>query len=270
MNDKVVGSRMGIAVVTGASSGIGRVYADRLAKRGYDLVLVARRGELLESVSATFRAAYGVSVEAIVADLAIASDLDRVAERLLTLENVTMLVNNAGTSTMGHSDATSAAQMEAMIALNITALSRLSLAILPVFKKRNSGTLINMGSILGFHSLPITAVYSATKGYVLNFTRGLQDELAGTGVVVQLVAPARTATDLWDYAGVPLNSLDESTLMTVENCVDAALAGLDQGEKITVPPMEDASLLTDYDVARMKLLGAVQTGKPASRYGIAI
>jgi short-subunit dehydrogenase len=125
---------------------------------------------------------------------------------------------------------------------------------------------INIGSVLGFFSLPISSIYSATKGYVLNFTLGLQDEFADTNVAIQLVLPAATATDLWEISGVPLTALNPDHVMSIENCVDAALAGLDLGEKVTMPSVEDKSLLATYNAARIALFSASQSGKPASRY----
>ena len=240
----------GTAVVTGASAGIGKVYADRLA---------AVAGEL--------RAKHGVAVEPVVADLANTADLDRVAAKLASDAQVTLLVNNAGTSALGPVVQAKSADLDAMTDINVTALARLTLAVLPRFKERDHGTIINIGSVLGFEALPISSIYSATKGYVLNFTRGLQTELAGTKVVVQLVLPSATATDIWEISGVPLSALDPNIIMSVEDCVDAALAGLDLGEAVTLPSVEDAAaLLAAYDAARIALLGASHTGKPASRY----
>ena len=258
---------LGTAVVTGASAGIGKVYADRLAKRGYDLILIARRGDKLETVAKAIRETHGVTVETRVADLGNSADLERIATLVESDTRVTILVNNAGTSKMAPVADTGLTATTAMTELNVTALVSLSLAALAAFKARDHGTIINIGSILGFHSLPISSVYSATKGYVLNFTRGLQDEVQGTGVKVQLVLPASTATDLWEIAGIPIANLDPASVMTVDDCVDAAMAGLDLGEPVTLPSVENAgALLATYDAARMALLGASQTGKPASRY----
>ena len=118
--------------------------------------------------------------------------------------------------------------------------------------------------------MPVSTIYSGTKGYVLNFTRGLQTEVAGTGITVQLVLPAATATDLWELSGVPLSALDPASVMKADDLVDAALAGFDLGETITLPSVENASeLLSAYDNARMSLLGAAQTGRTASRYQVA-
>jgi short-subunit dehydrogenase len=150
--------------------------------------------------------------------------------------------------------------------LNCHALAKLSLAVLPIFKAKNSGTLVNIGSVLGFQSLPVSSVYSATKAYVYAFTRGLQQELAGTNVRVQLVLPAATATDIWELSGVPLSVLDPEVVMTVDDCVNAAIAGLDLGEEVTMPSVENVGLLKAFDEARTSLLVASQSGKPAARY----
>jgi short-subunit dehydrogenase len=265
--DQSMSDVKGTAVVTGASAGIGKTYADRLAGRGYDLLLVARRGDRLAAVAEELRARHGVAVETLAADLSVAADLARVASVLAGDDRITLLVNNAGTATLGTMAAATSDTLGAMNDVNVTALARLTLAVLPRFRARDHGTIINIGSVLGFHFLPVSSIYSATKSYVLNFTRGLQQELAGTNVRVQLVAPATTATDIWEISGVPLSALNPDSVMTVEDCVDAALAGLDLGEAITMPSVEDAAaLLAAYDAARIALLGASQTGKPASRY----
>lgn len=256
----------GTAVVTGASAGMGKLFADRLAKRGYNLILVARRADRLEAIAKELTSQYGVSVQTLVADLGAASDLDRVVKAISDDESITLLLNNAGTSTLGSVGEIKEPDLQAMIGVNITALTRLTVAVLPGFKKRDAGAIINMGSVLGFQSLPISSIYSGTKGFVLNFTRGLQDELARTNIIVQLVAPAAIATDIWEISGVPLSKLDPATVMKAEDAVDAALAGLDLGEKVTLPSVEDLHLLTNYDAARLALLGSSQSSKPATRY----
>ena len=258
-----------VAVVTGASAGIGAVYADRLAARGYDLVLVARRADRLEALSTRLIAAHGTKVEIVEADLTKEADVARVEQVVKGNAAISLLVNNAGNSTLAPLATTTEADAAAMIALNITALTRLTHAILPAFLARNAGAIINVASVLSFHSLPISAIYSGTKGYVLNFSRGLQKELAETNVRLQLVLPASTATELWDLSGVPLASLNQASVMSAENLVDAALAGFDMGEAITLPSVADAGLWEKFDEARSNLFAATQTGQPAPRYGIA-
>jgi short-subunit dehydrogenase len=257
------------AVVTGASSGIGEVYADRLAGRGYDLILVARRADRLEALSARLSKAHGAKVEVIAADLENAADLARVEKVLATNPAVHMLVNNAGTSRLR---SLAQAQLEdslTQIALHVTAVTRLTHAVLPAFLSRNDGLIINVASVLALHSMPISSVYSGTKAFMLNFSRGLQAELAKTNVKVQVVLPASTATEIWNEKSLPLSALSPETVMTTENMVDAAFAGLDKGEAITLPSVADASLWRKYDAARSTLFAATQTGKPAPRYQVA-
>ncbi|MGK5023448.1 SDR family NAD(P)-dependent oxidoreductase [Janthinobacterium sp. RB2R34] len=230
--------------MTGASSGIGAVYADRLAARGYDLILVARRADRLDTLCAQLARAHGVKAEAIAADLTKNEDVARIEMLLATRDNVQVLINNAG-------------------------VARLTQAAVPAFVARKQGLIINIASVLAIHSLPISAIYSGTKAFVLQYSRGLQQELAETGVKVQLVLPASTATELWDLSGIPLAALNKSALMTTENMVDAALAGLDQGETITCPSVVDASLWEKYEAARTELFASTQAGTPAPRYKIA-
>ncbi|MCA2407517.1 SDR family oxidoreductase [Rhizobium leguminosarum bv. viciae 248] len=255
-----------VALVTGASAGIGAIYAARLAEKGYDLILVARRADRLKALSDKLGAAHGTKVEVVEADLTKDADVTRVEKVLKDNSAITLLVNNAGNSTLAPVAKTAEEDAAAMIALNVTALTRLTHAILPAFLSRNLGAIINVASVLSFHALPISAIYSGTKGYVMNFSRGLQQELAETNVRLQLVMPAATATELWDLSGVPLASLNQATVMTSENLVDAALAGFDKGEDITLPSVADASLWDKFDQARSTLFAATQTGEPAPRY----
>lgn len=254
-----------VAVVTGASSGIGAIYADRLARRGYDLLLVARRGDRLQSLGARLEQAYDIRAEALVADLEKEADLTALETVLADHSAIRVLVNNAGIARLGQLAEAPPQDSLAQIALNITALTRLTHAVLPAFKARNDGIIINIASALALDALPVSAVYSGTKGFVLNFSRGLQQELANTGIRVQVVLPAATATDLWDISGVPLAALPQETVMSAEHLVDAALAGFDQGESVTLPSMADAGLWERFDTARAELFAAMQTSQPAPR-----
>jgi len=256
----------GTAVITGASAGLGKIYADRLAARGHNLILVARRGDLLETVAAEARRAHGVDAQIVAADLAVPDDLSKVTQILANDPTVSMLVNNAGVSTLAPLALTTPDQAVTMVEVNIAALTALTLAVVPAFKARDHGTIVNIGSVLGFHTFPFSSVYSGTKGYVMNFTRGLQEELADTKVAVQLVMPAATATDIWELSGVPLSNLDPATVMAPADCVDAALAGLDRGELFTLPSVEDQALWDAFDAARLALLGGAQSSRPATRY----
>lgn len=256
------------ALVTGASSGIGAVYADRLAARGYDLILVARRADRLVALSETLSKTHGVNVEVVTADLEKDADVAKIEKVLIDDASVELLVNNAGLARLRPLVDSSFDDTQSQVSLNITALTRLTQAVLPRFVSRDSGTIINVASVLAVHSLAISAVYSGTKAYVLAFSRGLQEELANTGVKVQVVLPASTATEIWSegVSGVPLSALRQETIMSAEDCVDAALTGLDKGEAFTWPSVADASLWTKYDAARVALFAATQTGTPAPRY----
>ncbi|NBB11188.1 SDR family oxidoreductase [Pseudomonas sp. SLFW] len=258
------------AVVTGASSGIGAVYADRLAARGFDLVLVARREDRLNALANDLAEKHGINVRTLVADLEKEADVARVEEVLTRDDSVQMLVNNAGVARLSALADTSVDVSLSQIALNIVSLTRLTHAVLPAFVARNHGTIINIASVLAVHSWEISSVYSGTKSYVLAFSRGIQDELAKahSNVKLQVVLPASTATEIWSesVSGIPLSALSQDTIMSTENCVDAALAGLDHGENITFPSVDDENLWREYDSARGALFAATQTGKPASRY----
>lgn len=257
---------MTTALITGASSGIGAIYADRLAARGYDLLLVARRGDRLHALADDLQQRHGVKINTLVADLSKAEGIQLVETVLRDDTTINLLVNNAGAANLAPVLSKNADQHEAINTLNTTALMRLTLAVLPRFVENNQGTIINIASVVAFHARAGSAVYSATKAWVLNFTRGLQEEFAGSNVRIQAVLPAATATEIWGHSGITLDALPEGSVMTSEDLVDAALAGLDQGELITVPPVEDLQLWDNWEAARLALFSASRNGKPASRY----
>lgn len=259
--------RPGTAVVTGASSGIGKVYAERLAARGHDLILVARRIDRLQEIAADLRQRFSVEAEVLAADLSTPDGVSAVATRLSTDASISLLVNNAGFSTLKPLTRTPDETIAGMIALNVTALTALSKAALVAFKGRDAGTVVNIGSGAGFSPYPGIPVYGATKAYVFLFTQSLQQEVEGTAVRIQLVLPGAVVSEGWDVAGGgELDPLPESIVMTTEDCVDAALSGLDQGETITAPSLHDASLLSDYVALSGKLLQSVFDATPAERY----
>ena len=259
-------SHLGTAVITGASSGLGKVYADRLAGRGYNLILVARRADRLETLATELRQKYGVTVTNRVADLANPAALEEIAASLAGDDSITLLVNNAGTTHVRNLVDSAWQHLDNMIQLNVTALTRLTSAVLPGLKQRDRGILVNIGSIVSFYSFPSNSVYSGTKAYVLNLTRGLQAELKDTNVQVQFVAPAATESEIWEIGGLPLSSLPPEVVMTAEDCVDAALQGMDEKEPMSLPSLHDSKLLADYESSATTLLHEAQTGKPAPRY----
>ncbi|NNG23334.1 SDR family NAD(P)-dependent oxidoreductase [Telluria aromaticivorans] len=259
-------SHLGTAVVTGASTGIGALYAERLAARGYDLVLVARNGVRLLELSARLQAQTGRSVRAISADLGDRADLARIETLLREDSAITMLVNNAGVGATAPLLASSIDRMEAMIALNVTALTRLSYAAAPGFVARGQGTIVNIASIVALAPEILNGVYGASKAYVLALSQSLQHELQDKGVRVQAVLPGATATDFWSTAGTPVEHLPQEIVMRADSMVDAALAGLDAGELVTIPGLEDGAKYAAYEAARLAMHPELSTSIPASRY----
>jgi short-subunit dehydrogenase len=257
-----------VALITGASSGIGLAYADRLARRGHDLVLVARRAERLRALADRLAATYSIDVRTVAADLTQLEDIASLETLIRSEPRLHTLVNNAGIGRLSPSMETSDADAAFTLDLNVVAPTRLSRAALPGLLARNAGAIINIASVMAVEVLPVTTLYSATKSYLLVFSRGLQLETAGTGVRIQAVLPASTATEFWDSAGVPLSALDPASIMTPDQVVDAALAGFDQGETVTFPTVEDDLLWSRYEAARQALFAATQTGRPARRYGL--
>ena len=257
----------GTALITGASTGIGAVYADRLAKRGYDLILVARNEERLSESAARLKST-GRRIETIVADLTNKEDVQRITERLNSDPTITALVNNAGLGRARKLLDEKIDDLESMIYLNVTALTRLTLAALPAFIARKKGLLINIASVVALAPDLLNGTYSGTKAYVVNFTQALKNELAGTGVTIQAVLPGATATPFWEKAGRPVDDLPGEIVMTAEDMVDASLAGLDQHELVTIPALPDIADWEKYEAARKALGPNLSRQMPAARYSI--
>ncbi|MEP9366108.1 SDR family oxidoreductase [Xanthobacter sp. VNH20] len=258
----------GTALITGASTGIGAIYADRLARRGFDLILVARNTERLSAVAAKLTQETGRAVSIITADLGAAPDLARVEQVLRDDPAITLLVNNAGFGGVTPLLQSDVDRMEAMIDINVTALTRLTYAAVPGFVARNRGAIINISSIVAIAPEVLNGVYGASKAYVLALTQSLQHELADKGVRVQAVLPGATATEFWDVAGAHISNVPESWVMHAEDMVDAALAGFDQGEVVTIPPLQDGAEWTAYEASRQALAKQLMHATPGPRYGI--
>jgi short-subunit dehydrogenase len=259
----------GTALVTGASSGIGAVYAHRLAKQGYDLIIVARNGERLKALASGLTEETGRAVETVVADLGNTADLARVEGVLKQDRSITLLVNNAGVGGTAPLLAADVDKMQKMIELNVTALMRLTYAAVPGFVARGGGTIINIASIVAIAPERLNGVYGATKAFVLAFSQSLKHELADKNIRVQVVLPGATATEFWGIAGTPVEHLPGEIVMSAENMVDASLAGLTEGEFATIPALEDAGLLAAYEQARQALMPNLSRSAPAARYKIA-
>jgi len=260
----------GTALVTGASRGIGAVYADRLAKRGYDLVLVARDEARLTALSARIASDSGRSVTPLPTDLNDKAALAKVEAVLRNDQSVTLLVNNAGMPAVTPLLDSDLEKMNDMITLNITALTRLTYAAAPAFVARGAGTIINIASVVGISPETLNGVYGGTKAYVIALSHSLQHELSDKGVRIQAVLPGATATDFWEIAGLPYQNLPASIVMSAEDMVDAALAGLDQGELVTIPSLHDNDEWTRFEAARRALSTRFGNSVPAPRYRIGV
>lgn len=251
-------------LITGASDGIGAVYAERLAARGHGLMLVARRVDKLEALAERLRAEAGVPVEVVAADLSDPAGLAHIEARLREDAAITGLVNNAGIAGEGPIVSADPALLTTMIALNVTAVTRLAAAAAPRFATEGAGTIINVTSVTALMPDGFSAVYPATKAFVLAFTEALTAELSPKGVRVQAVLPGVTRTPIWDDD--ELKTLPAEMVMEVGDMVDAALAGLDRGETVTIPSLPDMADYEAYIAARGVLRPNLSRAVPAARY----
>jgi uncharacterized protein len=258
-------STKGTALITGASTGIGAVYADRLARRGYDLILVARNLERLREVAAKL-APTGVRIETLQADLTDKADLAKVEKRLAEDKSITQLVNNAGMSAAGNMLDGDVDQFERMILLNVLAPTRLAKAAAIAFAARKAGTIVNIASVLALVPEMFGGVYSGTKAYLLNLTQSLRIELAPHGVTVHAVLPGATRTEIWERAGKDVNELPAGMVMEVDEMVDAALKGFDLGEPVTIPSLPDIAQWNSLQATRQALGPNLSLKNAAARY----
>ena len=256
----------GTALVTGASSGIGKIYADRLAHRGHDLILVARNRERLDALAKHLMSETGRSVEVVGANLTEKADLARVEHILRSDTTITVLVNNAGVGATGPLLESDVDAMEQMIALNVVAPTRLTYAVVPAFVRQGGGAIINMASIVGIAPEALNGVYGASKAFVLAFSLSLHKELAESNIRIQAVLPGATATDFWEIAGTPVDQLPSIIVMKADAMVDAAFAGFDQGELITIPSLPNVADWEAYEAARQKMIPGLSLSSPAARY----
>ncbi|MCV3764729.1 SDR family NAD(P)-dependent oxidoreductase [Rhizobium sp. TRM95796] len=251
-------------LITGASTGIGAAYAERFARRGHDLVLVARNVERMETLAQRLRQETGVAVDIVPADLTRTTDLAQIETRLRDDARIGILVNNAGTAIGGQFIEQNVDDMTRLVALNATALVRLSSAVAPRFAGAGEGAIVNISSVVGVAPELGMTVYGATKAFVLFLSQGLAHELGPKGVYVQAVLPAITRTEIWDHVGADVDSMGE--VMEVSDLVDAAMIGFDRREAVTIPSLHDAGLWDVHDGARQALLGNFVNALPADRY----
>lgn len=259
-------SNKGTALITGASGGIGAIYADRLARRGYDLILVARSQAKLEAVAQRLAAETGRNIKAIAADLNDKDDLGRIETPLHEDPAISMLVNNAGVGAVAPLLESDIDTMQEMIGLNVVSLTRLTYATAPALVRRGGGTIINISSAVAIGPEILNGVYGATKAFVLALSLSLHKELADKNLRIQAVLPGATATKFWDAAGFSIEKLPGELVMDADDLVDAALAGLDDGELVTIPSLPSVADWTAYEAARQRLIPNLSLSVSADRY----
>ena len=251
-------------LITGASTGIGAVYADRFARRGHNLVLVARDQARLEALAARLRQDYSIDVDVVPADLTNTSDLAKVEQLLRDDSRIDTLINNAGIAQSGGFIQQTSSSIDQLIALNTTALTRLAAAIAPRLVQAGKGSIVNISSVVGLAPEFGMSVYGATKAFVLFLSQGMSLELSAKGVYVQAVLPAGTYTEIWQRAGIDIS--DFSQMMHVDELVDAALIGFDRREGVTIPPLHKAERWDNLDATRQALLSDIKQAEAAERY----
>lgn len=251
-------------LITGASTGIGATYADRFAKRGHDLVLVARDEARLNTLATKLSSEHGIAVDVLPADLTDTAQLATVETRLRDDAKIGILINNAGAGLNGTFVDQSTDAVDRLVALNTTSVVRLASAIAPRLAQVGEGAIVNIGSVVGLAPEFGMSVYGATKAFVLFLSQGLSLELGPRGGYVQAVLPAATHTELWGRAGADEASLPP--MMDVNELVDAALVGFDRREDVTIPPLHDGTLWDAFDRARQAMLPNFGSVHPAPRY----
>ena len=258
------------ALVTGASSGIGAAYAERLAGDGYDVVLVARRRERLEALAERLRRETEAQAEVLAADLTDAGALAHVEARVAADESLALLVNNAGFGRYGPFVQLKQDAVHDLINIHIRAVALLTRAALPGMVRRGAGGVINVASLLALsgslppNPLPPRAVYAGAKAFMVTFTQALAGELSGTGVTVQTCLPGLVATEFHTVQGIDTSRMPPR--MTAADVVSASLAALRRGETTCIPGLEDAALIERLTEAQRMVISSANRPALAPRY----
>ncbi|MGX7677518.1 SDR family NAD(P)-dependent oxidoreductase [Jatrophihabitans sp. DSM 45814] len=256
----------GTALITGATAGLGAAYAEQLAMRGKNIILVARDKTRLDSVAVEISSATGRTVSVLSADLGTAEGTRAVEAKLASDPAIDVLVNNAGGALFGPVQSADPDALDKLVTLNVTSFTRISAAAARAFASRGNGTIINVASALALNIMPVGAAYSATKAYVVAFTQGLAQEFADTNVTVQVVLPGGLRTAFWDGSGIELDQLPTEIIMEPADAAKAGLAGLDAGELVTIPSLPDYAGRERLDAARKALIPGLSLARPAARY----
>jgi uncharacterized protein len=249
-------SQNGFALVTGASSGIGEAFARELAARGWNLLITARRGEVLNSLARELHNAHRISVNHVAADLGTVEGIEAVVKAAENLQ-IDLLVNNAGFGTFGYFKELSPERLQSEIALNISAPVALARHFLPAMIKRKSGAILNVASTAGFQPVAKFAAYSATKSFILNWSEALWAECRGTGVNVTALCPGHTRSRFFEVAGAKA-----SHLSTPQEVVRAGLRALERNHSYTIAGLKNylKSLSSRFMPRRVMALIATRVG----------
>ncbi len=256
-----------LAVITGASSGIGAMFARKLAARGYDLLLIARRQDRLQSLADELGAAYHVTAGVMSADLTADADLLKVERRLRELPDLGLLVNNAGFGTQGYFWDADIAGQERMYRLHVIAAMRLTHAALGNLTRRNTGGVINVSSVAAFAPSPGNVSYGSTKAWMNRFTESLSIELAQrkSPVKVQALCPGFTLSEFHDTLGMDRSAIPSQLWMTADSVVSESLRGFDAGKLFVIPGWRYKFLVTGMKLMPAGLLRKMSAGT-TSRY----
>lgn len=250
-------SRRPRALVTGASSGIGVSYAERLAREGCDLVLVARRRERLSELAERLKRDNGIRADVVCADLTDAADLAKIETMAGGDEAISLLVNNAGFAGYQPFVSIDPKVIDNLIDIHVRTIARLTRAALPGMVRRRKGAVINIASLLAISAmlppnpLPSRATYAGAKAFILAFTQALAGELSGTGVQIQVCLPGRVSTEFHTAHGIDTSKLPPA--MTADDVVTASLAALARQEVVCIPALADPALLGEVTDAQIKL-----------------
>jgi short-subunit dehydrogenase len=255
-----------IALVTGASAGIGKSFATHLARTGHDLVLVARRADRLEALAEELCEAHDITVEVLSADLETSEGVAAVEARLAEGDPVHLFVNNAGFAARGAVGELDPQALEAMIQVNVVAFSRLANAAAARMRAEGRGTIINLGSGTLFMQFPANAGYGATKAFVAYFTRTMQLDLADSGVRVQLLIPGVIATDFHELAGNDIENFPPERVMQADDLVVASLRALEMEEPVCIPSLPDIRDWDAYVAAEARIAPNSSRDRTADRY----
>ena len=225
-----------VALITGASAGLGKVFAQRLAASGHDLVLVARDAARLQALADELSLQFGITAEALAADLSRDEGMRRVADRIAKMGNLEILVNNAGFGTKGKLATRPIAEQATMLELHVMAPMLLTRAALPGMIERGFGTIINVASVASFVYGAGNANYCSSKAYLRVFTLALNEELHGTGVHVQALCPGFTHTEFHDRAAMDKTTISGMLWLSAERVVDESLAqAAAKGKVVCIP-----------------------------------